>query len=251
METKQIIFTKINTAELCDVPVYEPGDGQVLVKMAYTAISRGTERANITGDPNVSIFDGGSVHFPRALGYSGSGIVEKLGAGVHSVHVGDRVAVWNSQHRGYCTVHENQVIPIPYDDVPLTAAAFSYICTFPLAAVRKTRVELGEAAIVMGQGILGAMIGGVKNSAEKVLEEERLFSSDEELADTIIELGFASRAYTFIIPMQDVLKKGGDYRVNEPGTVKPQNWSVRFVKKYFSADSANKLYELTEKYKRL
>ena len=159
METKQIIFTKINTAELCDVPVYEPGDGQVLVKMAYTAISRGTERANITGDPNVSIFDGGvgSVHFPRTLGYSGSGIVEKLGAGVRSVHVGDRVAVWNSQHRGYCTVHENQVIPIPYDDVPLTAAAFSYICTFPLAAVRKTRVELGEAAIVMGQGILGAM----------------------------------------------------------------------------------------------
>ena len=159
METKQIIFTKINTAELCDVPVYEPGDGQVLVKMAYTAISRGTERANITGDPNVSIFDGGvgSVHFPRALGYSGSGIVEKLGAGVRGIRVGDRVAVWNSQHRGYCTVHENQVIPIPYDDVPLTAAAFSYICTFPLAAVRKTRVELGEAAIVMGQGILGAM----------------------------------------------------------------------------------------------
>ena len=92
---------------------------------------------------------------------------------------------------------------------------------------------------------------GVKNSAEKVFKEERLFSSDEELADTIIELGFASRADTFIIPMQDVLKKGGDYRVNEPGTVKPQNWAVRFVKKDFSADSANKLYELTEKYKRL
>lgn len=159
METKQIIFTKINTAELCDVPVYEPGDGQVLVKMAYTAISRGTERANITGDPNISIFDGGAatVHFPRALGYSGTGIVEKTGAGVRGVKVGDRVAVLNSQHRGYCTVHGNQVIPIRYDDVSLEEAAFAYICTFPLAAVRKTRVELGEAAIVMGQGILGAM----------------------------------------------------------------------------------------------
>lgn len=159
METKQIIFTKINTAELCDVPIGMPRDGQVLVKMAYTAISRGTERANITGDPNISIFDGGvgSVRFPRALGYSGSGIVEEIGTGVHGVHVGDRVAVWNSQHRGYCTVQEKQVIPIRYDDVSLEAAAFSYICTFPLAAVRKTRVELGEAAIVMGQGILGAM----------------------------------------------------------------------------------------------
>lgn len=92
---------------------------------------------------------------------------------------------------------------------------------------------------------------GVKNSTETVLKEERLFKSDEELADTIIELGFASKADTFIIPMQDVLKKGGDYRVNEPGTVKPQNWAVRFAKEDFSADSAKKLYKLTEKYKRL
>lgn len=159
METKQILFTKVNTAELCDVPVYEPSAGQVLVKMAYTAISRGTERANITGDPNISIYDkgDGTAHFPRALGYSGSGIVEKVGEGVQGINVGDRVAVWNSQHRGYCTLPQNHVIPIRYDNISMEAAAFSYICTFPLAAVRKTRVELGEAAIVMGQGILGAM----------------------------------------------------------------------------------------------
>ena len=92
---------------------------------------------------------------------------------------------------------------------------------------------------------------GVKHSAQKVLGEERFFSSDEELADTIIELGFACKADTFIIPMQDVLKKGGDYRVNEPGTVKPQNWAVRFLKEDFSSESAAALRKYTEKYKRL
>lgn len=91
---------------------------------------------------------------------------------------------------------------------------------------------------------------GVKHSAEIVLKEEKLFSSDEELADTVIELGFASAADTFIIPMQDVLKKGGDYRVNEPGTVKPQNWSVIFKAEDFDNSSSDKLKKLSEKYKR-
>lgn len=91
---------------------------------------------------------------------------------------------------------------------------------------------------------------GVKHSAEVVLKEEKLFSSDEELADAVIELGFACSADTFIIPMQDVLKKGGDYRVNEPGTVKPQNWAVTFCAEDFDAASKEKLKKLSRKYKR-
>ena len=92
---------------------------------------------------------------------------------------------------------------------------------------------------------------GVKNSAKTLFGEERLFKSDEELADTICELGFACAADTFILPMQDVLKKGGEYRVNEPGTVKPQNWAVRFEEKDFSEDSAKFLKNLAVKYKRV
>ena len=34
-------------------------------------------------------------------------------------------------------------------------AALLHICTFPLAAVRKTRLEIGESMMVMGLGILG------------------------------------------------------------------------------------------------
>ena len=94
------------------------------------------------------------------------------------------------------------------------------------------------------------LMRGVKHSAESVFKEERLFSSDEGLADTIIELGFGCKADTFIIPMQDVLKKGSDYRVNEPGTVKPQNWSVEFKTEDFTADTACFLKKIAKKYKR-
>jgi len=74
--------------------------------------------------------------------------------------------------------------------------------------------------------------------------------TDEELANAIIELGFYSKANAFIIPMQDVLKTYSDYRINEPGTVKDQNWAVKFDKSHFKATTAKKLKFLTEKYNR-
>ncbi len=55
MKTKQIVFTKPNTAELIDAEYHAPGAGEVTVEIAYSAISAGTEQANITGDRNVSI----------------------------------------------------------------------------------------------------------------------------------------------------------------------------------------------------
>ena len=54
MGNKQIIFTAPNTAELVDVPTGEPGEFDVLVDVAYSTISPGTERANITGDMNIA-----------------------------------------------------------------------------------------------------------------------------------------------------------------------------------------------------
>jgi threonine dehydrogenase-like Zn-dependent dehydrogenase len=43
------------------------------------------------------------------------------------------------------------------ENVSFAEAALWHIATFPLAAIRKTKLELGESAIVMGMGILGLM----------------------------------------------------------------------------------------------
>jgi threonine dehydrogenase-like Zn-dependent dehydrogenase len=50
---------------------------------------------------------------------------------------------------------ERKVVKIPSEDITFNQAAISYISVFPLAAVRKTEVEVGESALVMGLGILG------------------------------------------------------------------------------------------------
>lgn len=152
---KQIVFTEKNTAKLLNVEEWEPKENEVVVKTMVSTISCGTEKANITGDPNVSGGASYGVVFPRMCGYSSAGIVEKTGKDVKSVHEGDRVVVFWGNHKEKNIVNEKQVIKIDSDSVSYEAAAMSVIGTFSMAAIRKTRLEMGESAIVMGLGILG------------------------------------------------------------------------------------------------
>ena len=158
---KGILFTKVNTAELLDVPMPEVAPGNVLVRVVRTCISSGTERANLIGTPDnaVGIFSTapeGRVSWPRKSGYSSSGVVEAVGEGVESVKPGDRVAMSWTLHQQYVCIPAANVYPIP-ENVSFEAAALTHISTFPMAAIRKCRLEFGESAIVMGQGVLGQL----------------------------------------------------------------------------------------------
>ena len=153
---RSILFTKLNTAELIEEESQSLDANQVRVKIERTAISAGTERANLMGDTNTSIYAPKSevAIFPRRVGYSASGIVAEVGDSVTRVKVGDRVAISWSCHSTECVVNETRVYKLP-DSVSFEAAALVHIATFPAAAIRKTRLEFGESALVMGLGILG------------------------------------------------------------------------------------------------
>ena len=155
METKQIVFTKPKTAELLTVDCPPPKENEVTVRLSYTAISAGTERANFVGQRNTIWQDEEEkAVFPRTVGYSGAGVITAVGSGVTGLSVGDRVAIHNGKHMRDITLAAENAVKIP-DGVSEAEASMAYISTFPLAAVRKTRLELGESALVMGLGILG------------------------------------------------------------------------------------------------
>ena len=159
MNNPNIVFTKPNVAELVERPMPEPKPGEVRVRLVRSCISSGTERANLVGVPDggVGIFaTGDGVTWPRQCGYSSSGVVEAVGADVAHLKSGDRVALSWSKHARFVCLPASQVYPIP-DGVSFADAAFAHIATFPLAAIRKCRLELGEGAIVMGQGVLGQL----------------------------------------------------------------------------------------------
>lgn len=154
MKVKQIVFTKPCVAELLEKEMEAPKAGEVQVRLAVSTISSGTERANLIGDPNVGPNSAGTVVFPRVLGYSSSGVVEAVGEGVTDFKIGDRVAMSWTTHTQVLNVNRDCVYKLP-DNVSFNDGALLHISIFPLAAIRKCRLEIGESAIVMGMGVLG------------------------------------------------------------------------------------------------
>ncbi len=166
MKSKTIVFTQAYKAELLETQEREMGEDDVLVRMVISSISSGTERANFIGDPNVSIYDNNTVaKFPRTVGYSSAGIVEKVGENVNSVKIGDRVAMTGSKHTQFMVIHKDNVHKIESDNISFSEAALWYIACFPAAAVRKCRLEFGESAIVMGMGVLGMIAVKILSAA--------------------------------------------------------------------------------------
>lgn len=155
METRRIIFPEANRAELVVEDWSTSNPHYVIVKTEFSTISQGTERANITGDPNVNGRNAPSVKFPRKPGYSSAGTVVEIGPDVTSVKPGDRVIVVWGAHSEYNVVDEKRVIKIEDDRISFAQASMVLISTFSMAAVRKCRFEIGESAMVMGLGILG------------------------------------------------------------------------------------------------
>ena len=159
---KQIVFTKPNTAEFLemgDIDLNSLAENQVVVKTHISTVSSGTERANITGSDNIGPGEKKAT-FPRSLGYNSTGVVIAVGSAVKKVAVGDRVVVYWSQHKNYNVVHENNVVKIENESISMEEAAVSFIATFPLAALRKLKIEIGESILIMGLGLLGQI--GVK-----------------------------------------------------------------------------------------
>ena len=155
MDTKQIVFTAPGKAELWDVTYLPPKADEVTVELEYSAISAGTEKANLLGIRNSIYMDeDAEVKFPITVGYTAAGHVIAVGENVKKLQVGDRVGVYWGKHQKRITLPAKQVYKLP-EGVSTKEASMALIATFPLAAIRKTGLEIGESALVMGLGILG------------------------------------------------------------------------------------------------
>ncbi|MGC9327923.1 MAG: zinc-dependent alcohol dehydrogenase [Candidatus Hinthialibacter sp.] len=88
------VLVDFNKLELQDVPVPEPKQGQILVKIKSCGICA-TDYKAIKGIRR-------NVEFPLIPGHEPSGIVEKIGPGVTHVKEGDEVIVQPSGFCGYC-----------------------------------------------------------------------------------------------------------------------------------------------------
>ena len=150
MQTKSIVFTAPKTAEVLMQETKPVTEDLVAVRMEYTVVSGGTERANIMAMPNA-----GGGKFPKQLGYCGVGHVIKVGPDVKDLAIGQRVLVYHGKHTEVNVVPRIKVTPVTQENLDSVEAAFVIIAAMGLGGARRLKLELGESAMVMGLGLLG------------------------------------------------------------------------------------------------
>lgn len=161
MKGYEIVFPEANRADIQEFEVPEPKDDECQVKVYYNVISSGTEKAFLSGIANT-----GS-KFPAYPGYSSVGYVTKVGKNIKSFKEGDRVFVAYGGHKNYNTKKASFLVKIP-DKVSFQEAVFTRIASFPLCAIRRSRLEIGESVVIVGLGMLGlfavqiARLGGCR-----------------------------------------------------------------------------------------
>jgi threonine dehydrogenase-like Zn-dependent dehydrogenase len=124
----------------------DPGPGQLLLKAEYSAMSPGTER---------DLMEGKVLPLPQNVGYSMVARVAGIGAGVTDFKKGDLV-VATGEHADYLILDEHTVTPAP-EGIDEEQAAFFIVAHTALLGIRRTRIQLGEPVVVLGQGIVGLL----------------------------------------------------------------------------------------------
>ena len=136
-------------ATIAMVPVPTPGAHDVLIRARRTAISTGTEIRQFR-DERVAQNPSG---FPRGNGYSLVGTVERLGAAVDDLAIGQRVFA-AAPHDELVVVPRGSVYPVP-EGTTDDEAVFAVIGEIGLHALRRGAPALGENVAIIGQGIVG------------------------------------------------------------------------------------------------
>jgi len=180
------VLIKDGAAVVADVPAPEVSRGSVLVRVAHSCISAGTEMANVqlsslplyrralrqpqhvarvmqmVRDQGISytmnrvrgLLDAGSV-----TGYSAAGTVIAVGNEIEGFKVGDRVACAGAgiaNHAEFIDVPVNLAVHVP-DGLDLAAASTVTLGAIALQGVRRTAPTLGETIVVVGLGFLGQL----------------------------------------------------------------------------------------------
>lgn len=180
------VLVKGGSVVVAEVPAPKVGARNVLVRVAYSCISAGTELAGVRMSAlplykralkqpeNVKrvlqmVREQGIAHTLERVqgkmasgsptGYSAAGVVIDLGAEVEGFAIGDRVACAGAgiaNHAEIIDVPVNLAVRVP-DELALAHAATVTLGAIALQGVRRAAPTLGETVLVVGLGLLGQL----------------------------------------------------------------------------------------------
>jgi len=183
------ILQDARTGEIAvaEVPAPQLLPGCVLVSVAASVVSAGTERASsefasknllqkaksrpdLVRDVLAKVQRDGisstmnavrsRLDQPLMLGYSSAGTVIAVGKGITDILVGDRVACAGAgfaNHAEFACIPRLLLAKIPNMEIGFEEAAFATLGAVALHGVRTAEAKLGDCVAVIGLGLLGQL----------------------------------------------------------------------------------------------
>ena len=225
---KQVLQSaRTGMIEVAEIPAPRVLHGCVLVRIAASLVSAGTERASsdfaakgllqkarsrpdlvrevlnkVRRDGFLSAASAvrSRLDQPAALGYSSSGTVMEVGEGITDLRPGDRVACAGTGfavHAEFACVPRLLVARIPSAEVDFETAAFTSMGAVAIHGVRTAEAKLGDVVAVIGLGLLGQLAAQILGAAgcrvigiDPVQERAQLAAKLGALAVTTSEAEF-------------------------------------------------------------
>jgi 2-desacetyl-2-hydroxyethyl bacteriochlorophyllide A dehydrogenase len=175
---RAVWFAGPRRAELRTEFLPPPADDQVQVESLYSGISHGTEMLVYRGevDPGLELdlpTLAGSFAYPIKYGYAAVGRVVAMGAQATHVREGDLVFALHP-HQDSFNVPVGLAHALPAGIDPLRGVFMANLET-ALNALLDEPTRLGERVVVIGQGVVGMLIGLLarRNGAASVIAVDR------------------------------------------------------------------------------
>lgn len=171
MKANAVVFTDKNQVSFQPVDCPDPDENQVIVNITHSWLSNGTEGSYLRGervDGDTPWRPGDPHPFPIVAGYQKVGIVDWVGSAVTDLKKGDQVFVSVSNINGMFEPRGGHISPsvsgrgaviklpegldpIAYSGLVLTQVGYN--------CGERPRFEPGDAAVVVGDGLVGQWAG--------------------------------------------------------------------------------------------
>ncbi|MFB7638310.1 alcohol dehydrogenase catalytic domain-containing protein [Peribacillus butanolivorans] len=152
------VLAKGEPMKLVKIPVPQPGEGQVLLRVEACGVCYGDSK----------VIEGATSEYPRIPGHEVVGIVEKLGTGSTKWKIGQRVGIgWHGGNGNttaltidggyaeYMVAFENALIVIPEEISAEEAAPLLCAGETSFSALRNSKARPGDLVAISGIGGLG------------------------------------------------------------------------------------------------
>ena len=156
----KVVFTAPKQVELVEWDMPDVGDDDILIKLAVSQISTGTELTMLEANVEADSPWWQNIAFPNYdVGYSAVGTVVAVGKNVDSAKLGKRVFV-QANHEKYIVFPANAAEGLMWlpDKVASEDAAFCAIASITNGSIRCSQINPGDACVVYGAGIIGQMV---------------------------------------------------------------------------------------------